>query len=329
MSGGRRAMPPRVHARGSPGGHCDYRNTDRDSVAGRSERPRGCSPHPMRKQPKANWNRAALPSRRLGNVASGRLCHDGRPVSGRFLGHQPCFGRSGQLDDPDSSLPGTGRALQVLQFHQAERGPCESSGRDVTRCRIYLPFGPRHQPVDRAGDGTGGSVGRSTCPTCPAPIGQCPAAATAPTFSTAGRSPAIRRNGAARCTWWAFSASVPSGSRTLRTASRTRSWSASRRPEPILPTGPCGLIPSSIIRSRRRRRNLAFSWAITTLCCARAAAGPTFLAAAVGEVRIRGGLNFILCDGSGTFLSTSIDMNLFADLATIAGGETSNLPSSP
>ena len=42
-----------------------------------------------------------------------------------------------------------------------------------------------------------------------------------------------------------------------------------------------------------------------------------------------GGLNFILCDGSGTFLSTSIDMNLFADLATIAGGETSNLPSSP
>ena len=39
-----------------------------------------------------------------------------------------------------------------------------------------------------------------------------------------------------------------------------------------------------------------------------------------------GGLNFILCDGSGTFLSTSIDMNLFADLATIAGGEQSALP---
>ena len=36
-----------------------------------------------------------------------------------------------------------------------------------------------------------------------------------------------------------------------------------------------------------------------------------------------GGLNFILCDGSGTFLNTSIDMNLFADLATIAGGEPS------
>ena len=35
-----------------------------------------------------------------------------------------------------------------------------------------------------------------------------------------------------------------------------------------------------------------------------------------------GGLNFILCDGSGTFVNTSIDMNLFAELATIAGGET-------
>jgi len=42
-----------------------------------------------------------------------------------------------------------------------------------------------------------------------------------------------------------------------------------------------------------------------------------------------GGLNFILCDGSGTFLNASIDMNLFADLATIAGGEQSSLPSTP
>ena len=42
-----------------------------------------------------------------------------------------------------------------------------------------------------------------------------------------------------------------------------------------------------------------------------------------------GGLNFILCDGSETFLSTSVDMNLFGDMATIAGGEQSNLPSSP
>jgi prepilin-type processing-associated H-X9-DG protein len=42
-----------------------------------------------------------------------------------------------------------------------------------------------------------------------------------------------------------------------------------------------------------------------------------------------GGLNFILCDGSASFLSTSIDMNLFADLATIAGGEMGDLPSSP
>ena len=42
-----------------------------------------------------------------------------------------------------------------------------------------------------------------------------------------------------------------------------------------------------------------------------------------------GGLNFILCDGSETFLSTQIDVNVFADLATIAGGETSELPSNP
>jgi prepilin-type N-terminal cleavage/methylation domain-containing protein len=42
-----------------------------------------------------------------------------------------------------------------------------------------------------------------------------------------------------------------------------------------------------------------------------------------------GGLNFILCDGSGTFLSSAIDMNLFADLATIAGGEQSELPTKP
>ena len=42
-----------------------------------------------------------------------------------------------------------------------------------------------------------------------------------------------------------------------------------------------------------------------------------------------GGLNFVLCDGSVTFLNTTIDMNLFAALATIAGGEQSEVPSGP
>ena len=35
-----------------------------------------------------------------------------------------------------------------------------------------------------------------------------------------------------------------------------------------------------------------------------------------------GGLNFVLCDGSVRFLSTSIDMELFTGMATIAGEET-------
>jgi prepilin-type processing-associated H-X9-DG protein len=34
-----------------------------------------------------------------------------------------------------------------------------------------------------------------------------------------------------------------------------------------------------------------------------------------------GGMNFVLCDGSVRFLHTAIDMNLFAELATIDGGE--------
>ena len=42
-----------------------------------------------------------------------------------------------------------------------------------------------------------------------------------------------------------------------------------------------------------------------------------------------GGLNFLACDGSTTFLSTSIDMGVFCDLATIAGGEQAALPSGP
>jgi prepilin-type N-terminal cleavage/methylation domain-containing protein len=39
-----------------------------------------------------------------------------------------------------------------------------------------------------------------------------------------------------------------------------------------------------------------------------------------------GGLHFVLCDGSSRFLSTSIDMDLFANLATIDGGEAAQSP---
>jgi type II secretory pathway pseudopilin PulG len=39
-----------------------------------------------------------------------------------------------------------------------------------------------------------------------------------------------------------------------------------------------------------------------------------------------GGINFVLCGGSVHFLSTSIDMDLFAALATIAGGEVAQVP---
>ena len=39
-----------------------------------------------------------------------------------------------------------------------------------------------------------------------------------------------------------------------------------------------------------------------------------------------GGLNFALCDGSVRFVNTSIDMGLFAELATIAGGESARMP---
>ena len=39
-----------------------------------------------------------------------------------------------------------------------------------------------------------------------------------------------------------------------------------------------------------------------------------------------GGLHFALCDGSVRFISTTIDMELFCDLATIAGGEPAQVP---
>jgi prepilin-type processing-associated H-X9-DG protein len=39
-----------------------------------------------------------------------------------------------------------------------------------------------------------------------------------------------------------------------------------------------------------------------------------------------GAVNFVLCDGSVRSLNTSIDMNLFGNLATISGGELANMP---
>lgn len=39
-----------------------------------------------------------------------------------------------------------------------------------------------------------------------------------------------------------------------------------------------------------------------------------------------GGIGFVLCDGSVQFILSDIDMNLFCDLATIAGGEAAHLP---
>jgi prepilin-type processing-associated H-X9-DG protein len=42
-----------------------------------------------------------------------------------------------------------------------------------------------------------------------------------------------------------------------------------------------------------------------------------------------GGLNFLACDGSAAFIGASIDMGLFCELATIAGGEQAALPWGP
>ena len=39
-----------------------------------------------------------------------------------------------------------------------------------------------------------------------------------------------------------------------------------------------------------------------------------------------GGVNFALCDGSVRFLSDTIDMQLFAELSTVTGGEVANVP---
>ena len=64
-------------------------------------------------------------------------------------------------------------------------------------------------------------------------------------------------------------------------------------------------------------------------CCAAGGNGGAFPCRRGWGSQHPGGLNFILCDGSGTFISTAIDMNLFCDLATIAGGEPAALPSGP
>ena len=39
-----------------------------------------------------------------------------------------------------------------------------------------------------------------------------------------------------------------------------------------------------------------------------------------------GGLNFLLCDGAARFIDREIDMDLFADLGSIAGGELAQVP---
>ncbi len=61
-------------------------------------------------------------------------------------------------------------------------------------------------------------------------------------------------------------------------------------------------------------------------CCAAGGAGSSFPCRRGWGSPHPGGLNFVLCDGSGAFVNTSIDMNLFADLATIAGGESAAVP---
>ena len=61
-------------------------------------------------------------------------------------------------------------------------------------------------------------------------------------------------------------------------------------------------------------------------CCAVGGTGSDFPCRRGWGSPHPGGLNFILCDGCGAFVSTSIDMNLFAELATIAGGETAAVP---
>jgi hypothetical protein len=37
-------------------------------------------------------------------------------------------------------------------------------------------------------------------------------------------------------------------------------------------------------------------------------------------------LNFLLCDGAVRFLPTTIDMDIFTQMATIDGGEVCSLP---
>jgi hypothetical protein len=61
-------------------------------------------------------------------------------------------------------------------------------------------------------------------------------------------------------------------------------------------------------------------------CCAAGGDGNSFPCRRGWGSPHPNGLNFILCDGSGTFVNTSIDMELFAELATIAGGEPADVP---
>jgi hypothetical protein len=61
-------------------------------------------------------------------------------------------------------------------------------------------------------------------------------------------------------------------------------------------------------------------------CCAAGGVGSSFPCRRGWGSPHPNGLNFILCDGSGTFVITSIDMELFAEVATIAGSEPADIP---
>ena len=217
-------------------------------------------------------------------------------------------------------------SIRSYNLIKPNEDPANRSGRDVSRCRVSSAL--RTSRATRRSCRRWGRqpVGRSICPTCPAPIGRCPAAVRGPTFSTAGKSPAIRRNGGERCTWWAFSGFVPKRfaditdglSHTLMVGESTT------RTDPAYRTlWAYSFEHYSLSAATPQARILLGDY---DACTALGGSGLDFPCRRGWGSPHPGGLNFILCDGSGIFIRTTIDMNLFADLATIAGGEPSNLP---
>ncbi len=100
---------------------------------------------------------------------------------------------------------------------------------------------------------------------------------------------------------------------------------------------------STTSTSSEQRTFWAYSYAYFSLSAATAGQGRTLLGdysqcvAAGGTGKEKpckrgwgsfhpGGLHFVLCDGSVHFLDSTIDIQLFADLATIAGGEAASVP---